>query len=94
MLITQLAGPALALAGRKSFTQDIRFVCWKSLLWAQGVLCHALDLSWIRMYREKAQCFLVLPEYQWSAREWHISYINYESSFLLLKEEGVCLCLG
>lgn len=94
VLITQLAGPALAVAGCKSLTQDIRFVCWKSLLWAQVVLpvpCSQFVMD--QNVQKESPMFLVLPEYQRSAREGHINYINYESSFLL-KEEGVALCLG
>lgn len=91
VLVTQLAGPALA--GCKSLTQDIRFVCCKSLLWAQVVLpvpCSQLVMD--QNVQKESTMFLV-PEYQRSAREWHINYINYESSFLL-NEEGVSLCLG
>lgn len=94
VLITQLAGPALAVTGRKSLAQDIRFVCWKSLLWAQvAVPVPHSQLDMDQNVQKESWTFLVLPEYQQSAREWHISYINYESSFLL-KEQGVYLCLG
>lgn len=89
MLVTQLA--ALAVGGCKSLAQDIRFVCWKSLLWAQvAVPGPRSRLLMDQNVQKESPEFLVLPEYQRSAREWHI---NYESSFLL-KEEGVCLCLG